>query len=653
MYLIKHNRPLRLLLLSICLLLAGLTLDAQRSVTIKNKWQKAGAGTDYYLQATGDRVTAGPSAAESVATGWILQPVGDYYRLRSMAEPTNYLHIENGPLAVGAAAPGWLSAQWKLEPAGNGFRIANRWKPTLYLHIEEAEVTAGPIQPNWLSAQWTVGDRSPSPGTTDQEVSTPGSTPARDNSGNATSLDGYIASLDYDPRNVLSVTEDGSTESIPPGGKKERKSNPQSTAVIICTKNARKLDKKMDKISVLKPSAGVIYPGALVLANRQLSEGLPTPVTLKKAPLTLRIDLPGLQDNGTRRIDNPTNSNVQSAINGLLEEWNGNPRSEGYVNAANSIQRVEKAYSSEQVALELGFRLDWADNFVSAATKVNTSSESSVTVAFFQQVFYTVTMDSPERPSAIFDRSVSLAAAKQVFNSDNPPAYVRSVDYGRTVMVRMETSKSSTEVDVEAALKYAINPTTQVSGDLKAKYKSITDNSTFTVYTVGGNAQTPTVLAGGDISVLSEVIEKDAVYRRDNPGLPIAYTVAFLRDNSVASVNSASDFVETNCVEYPNGFVKLQHQGGYVGFFEMTWLEPDANGNLQPRSWNSGDKTAGYSETRDLPGDARQVKIVGKAYTGLVWDPVGECMNVTLNGPDNKTYTITGTTLNRSYNVSQ
>ena len=111
-----------------------------------------------------------------------------------------------------------------------------------------------------------------------------------------------------------------------------------------------------------------------------------------------------------------------------------------------------------------------------------------------------------------------------------------------------------------------------------------------------------------------------------------------------------TDYTDTECVKYPNGFVKLQHSGAYVARFEVDWVEPDSQGNYnQNRVWESGEKTVGYTHQVDLPGNAQGIRIKAWAATGLLWDPWGEIMNVALNGPDNKCYRATGTTLNRSW----
>ncbi|MBC7874895.1 MAG: thiol-activated cytolysin family protein [Ferruginibacter sp.] len=470
---------------------------------------------------------------------------------------------------------------------------------------------------------------------------------------NEQDISNYINGLNYDPLVLLSVRENKSTEAMPAAPTKNR--TPKENGVIICTKIAQKLEATMENISIFKPTSGIIFPGALVLADRKLAEGLPTPITLKRAPVTLRLDLPGLTNMGTKVVSSPKNSSVQESINQLLEEWHRNPASQGYTNPSASKGKFEKAYSSEQLALSLGFRLEWANNFVSAAAKVNTSSETDVAVAFFQQVYYTITIDLPERPSEVFDPTVSLADLRNVSGNAAPPAYVRSVDYGRTIMVRMESSQKMHSVQLEAALNYATAGGLSISGNTKDTITNIIRNSRFTVYTVGGNSQNtaPLAFAGlEDLSKLQAVISKDAVYRRDNPGVPIAYTVGFLKDNSTAAIKSTSDYVETECTEYANGFIKLKHDGAYVGRFNVTWQEPNKDGVLvNATPFNSGEKTSGYTFTLPLPGDAVNIKIKGEAATGLVWDPWGEAINITERGPTNCTYVIKGTTLARDKDI--
>lgn len=458
-------------------------------------------------------------------------------------------------------------------------------------------------------------------------------------------IDGYIQSLNYDPRQLLSVQMEGITDVQP-----VRERRDTGGAIIVTTKTQRSLRKNLSDMAILRPTAGVIYPGALVIADRNLMEGQPVPITLAHGKMTISIDLPGLQ-NARRTLDNATHSSVQDSVTSMLEEWNRLPASQGYVNAARSYLLVNSAYSSQQVALDLGINAKWAGGVAFAQLEVRDGSQAAAAIAYYKQVFYSVTLDSLPQPSQYFADSVTLEDVQRVVGARNPPAYVRSVDYGRVLMVRMDTTARSTRVNLQGALTFALSGGVSVTPNLRVEYEKIIKNGTFSVVAIGGGAQTAAAFSGSveDLTKLRDYIAKDATYRRDNPGAPISYTVAFMKDNQLATMGFTTDYTQTESVEYPHGFVKLAHQGAYVARFSITWEEPDANFVYMPRVWASGEKTAGYSQRIDLPGDARNVRIFGQAATGLIWDPWGEAINITLPGPTNLCYRVIGTTLNRRW----
>lgn len=464
-------------------------------------------------------------------------------------------------------------------------------------------------------------------------------------------LNQFLRGLSYDARQLLSLPANGSTEALPA----PKTNNPN--AIILCTKREKSLNGDLQDIAIMNPTSGVVYPGALVLANQRLAEGRPDPIVLDRSPITLRIDLPGLGAQGTKVVNNPTNANVAAAIDEVLEVWNAQPAAEGYVNAAKSNLSITEAFSSEQAALELGFSAKWANSQVSTQLKASNRQESSVFLALYRQVFYTVTMDSPSQPAAVFGPETRLDDLQQLIGNQAPPAYVRSVDFGRLILVRMETSASETNVDAQGAFSHALNGGAggTVSAEVKANYERIIRNSKFTVVTLGGNPKEAARIASPkDINQLSDIINQGATYSRSNPGTPIAYTVAFLKDNALATMAYTTRYFETECRQFNNGFVKVRHSGGYVAKWTITWQETDANGNYTvPRQWASGNQTAGFTHQINLPGDAANVRIQAWAKTGLAWNPWGQIMDHQENGPTNKTYRVYGTTLNRKWEATE
>ncbi len=462
-------------------------------------------------------------------------------------------------------------------------------------------------------------------------------------------IDQFIGSLQYNPKTLLSLRTTSSTESFP------ARSNSKN-GVIICTSKDNKIppdpgnDSGIDDITVFNPSAGVIFPGALILADGKLAEGQPTLISLPRSSITISVDLPGSTSGGVKTIPDYDYSSFQRNLNIILENWFANSAPKGYVNAADSQMSLERAYSSDQLALALGFVAKWAKNKISTDLDFKSSNERSTTIAFFKQRFYTITANSPRYPSDVFAPGVTIDDLKRVgIGNDSPPAYIKSVNYGRLIFVRMDTESSAASGDLKAALTYVT--TTKIEGKIDTRFERIIKNSSFKIVTIGGNAAKATTLYGPDkFDKLYDVINANAIYKRDNPGVPISYTVSFLKNNAIAAIRASTSYRETNCVEYPNGFVKLVHGGAYVTRFFVNWKEKDNNGNYVDKSYESRNQTHGWTYSVQLPGDAIQVRIRAEAATGLVWNPWGEVFNVLESGPTNKCYRAHGQTLNRKYN---
>lgn len=459
---------------------------------------------------------------------------------------------------------------------------------------------------------------------TTTEPSTPAKPPISQPNANAnTSLKQYIKSLSYDPRRLLAADAEGGVllyDKPDPNKPIENMRKPGSGNITRCTKIPHNMRKNFDEIAILQPTQGVVYPGALVFADKQLVEGKPRPLNgLPRAPLELRLDLPGLEDEGSFKVVNPTDGKVQSGINKALNFWNNSPAyKDGYVNPSRSSFNSTVAFSSEQLALGLGFNAEWASGSASAQLKAVTSSEKNVVVAVYKQVFYTVTYDAPNLPEQFFDPSVTVQDAQEIFNSETPPAYVSSVSYGRIIMLRMETDKNESNIKAEAAFKYATGAI-KVGGNLEMEYKKLIANSQFTVVTMGGNAEAAaeTVSAKGPEDLFPIIKGKNAVYSKSNPGVPIAYTVKFLKDDRVALMGATTDYVEEKCETLNNLWIEIRQNGAYMADYTVTWDEPGNGPGAPPvQKKEEGRYSAGNKMQVNFPGDATNIHVNLRTMSG-------------------------------------
>jgi len=421
----------------------------------------------------------------------------------------------------------------------------------------------------------------------------------------------YIRNLNYDPDAMLSV------QNIDGGMKKTSLDTMTNNTMvnnnlITCVEVDYNLKQNAEQVAIIRPTNGIIWPGAIVKVNEGLLNGLPEPVTLKPAPITLRLDLPGLGAKGTIIVEEPSNSNTQTALDEALDWWNNNQYIEGYVNASNSSYNVATSYSSQQLALDLGLNVKWCSGSVSAHFNYQSSSTNKVAMMTFKQVFYTVTLDTPSQPSSVFDPSVSLDDVKATFYNAEPPGYVHSVSYGRIIMFRMVTTESVTSAEVEGAMKYSTG-LTSVSAQLETKYKSILQNSSIDVITIGGNADTAsqavTAQNFGDLEPI--LTGQNAVYSKSNPGVPIAYTVKFLMDNKIAKMGYTTDYTATECNTSTRGRIKVHNSGAYVMRFYVSYKKWDNTDGY----YSSGDITVGNYKIHEIPGGSTNIKVTAKTVS--------------------------------------
>lgn len=373
----------------------------------------------------------------------------------------------------------------------------------------------------------------------------------------AASINEYILGLNYSPEELLntqdisgsSFRDDINTESI-------GSSTPVEGVITSCERVTYDLKANFSEVSILQPTDGIIYPGALVYGDETLlNDGLPNPITsVSRGPATFRISLPGFGDDGNIVVENPENTSVAANIDNALEWWHDNAYPEGYENLSQQSYESATSYSYEQLGLDVGLNVEWANGSVQSQLEYQTTETSRVAMLVYKQIFYTVTMDNPFSPASVFGNDVTLEQVQSVIDDSRPPAYVKSVSYGRIIMFRMETTNMDTDVDLSLVLEYASG--VNASGTVNSTYDEILEESNITIVTLGGNAEAATEVFQPDngepisIGAFGSVISgENAVFTRNNPGIPMAYTVRYLKDNSLAKMGFQTEYAADSCGE--------------------------------------------------------------------------------------------------------
>ncbi|MDN3202687.1 thiol-activated cytolysin family protein [Algoriphagus sediminis] len=460
----------------------------------------------------------------------------------------------------------------------------------------------------------------------------------------AQSITEYVQNLQADNASILNVQQiSGSSQRIDMGTRESGSSIPGGN--LVCNTTKYDLKNNFEDVAILRPTNGIIYPGAVVIADEATLRGLPTPSGISRAPMKLRVDLPGMGENGTLNVENPSNSSVQTSIDESLEWWNANAYQEGYVNAANSSYVAKTSYSSRQVSMDLGLNVDWAGGDVESQFNFQSTNTERVAMMSFKQVFYSVSMDPPSNPGEFFGPDASLTEVEQAFKADTPPAYVQSVSYGRIIMFRMTTTESATDAELEGAMNY-MTGLKQVSGSVEAKYKSILNKSSITVVTIGGNAAVASeAVTAKNFADLSYIITgENAVYSRNNPGVPISYKLHYMKDNTTAKLGYTTEYEVRTCEEnkYPARDISLNNKNGFLGVtvrFTVNY-KTQTDGITYNRSLGSGDIKTNTKKTKTVPAGAYDIRLTVEYKDGLKWKFLGDgtysrptrvCLETTMN----------------------
>ncbi len=462
------------------------------------------------------------------------------------------------------------------------------------------------------------------------------------------SIDTGIFDLDYSKYEVLTKQGDIIKSVIP------KESFMENGTFTIIEHIKRSLETSPVDISVVDAIIDRTYPGALLLADDDFANNRPTALIAKRKPINITIDLPGLGEKNTMTIENPSYGTVSAATNDMIDTW-AKENSDTHTIPARTQYHETMVYSKNQLQMELNIDLNIVEPLLGIDFDAIINSEQKYMVSSYKQIFYTVSADLPSRPSDVFDDDVTFTELKaKGVSNDSPPLLVNNVAYGRTIYLVMKTDSQSHKV--ESAFKALI--TGKNIGQEDSEIQSIIDDSSYNLVVLGGDSQIHNQLITTDFDEIRGIIKDNASFSLKNPGYPISYTSSFLKNNALAAVYNATDYVETTAKSYNKGKISLDHSGAYVAMFDVQWDEIsfDDQGRevLTHKQWDGSNKnkTAHYSTVINIPANSKNINILAKECTGLAWEwwrTIVDEVNVPLAGEIK--VSIWGTTLHPSSRV--
>ena len=298
----------------------------------------------------------------------------------------------------------------------------------------------------------------------------------------------------------------------------------------------------VEKITDLGRNDPILWPGALIQGKPQTGDDIEkfryVPVSgVFRDPISLSINLlSGTSGKVTKTVANPTLSTVSQGIVDLL----GTAITPGTTYPARAQFDRREVHDEGHLTMRTGANFKYGVGSGSAKFDWSSTTKKTKVMATYYQEYYTISMDTPQTPAAVFSSRNTLDDIRAAIPPGTKPLYVSSVTYGMMAMCFIETDY--TETQLEASLDAAYNGLSldlEVSAGLTKK--TVLENSHITTLVYGGSSAGLGSIFDGYAGFVS-VVRASIHLGTAAPGVPLRYTFTNLLDNSTAQIGLTSQY---------------------------------------------------------------------------------------------------------------
>ncbi len=303
-----------------------------------------------------------------------------------------------------------------------------------------------------------------------------------------------------------------------------------------------------------------LYPGSLIQLRDFIDKDELNGIgTFERQPIEVSSTLGDI-----RLVDNPAQrGNVDLQIKdmeSLHDDF-----------AANVKFETTESYSMEQSMLELGINGSYLGNSVKSKFKVESTVEKKNVFIKFLQVYHTVSVANPVRPSEFFGPSVTVDDLQQITDANNPIGFISEVAYGRVLVGKFTYtgSKYATASELDIEIRKGLG---KIEAGLEYENSSDFTNSTFEVAILGGSAEEASQVSGNGMEAVQAAYDFIKNGGSDaSLGVPIQYKVKYLADNSTIATGGVARYEVPDCDFVPTSVELLN--------VEFTALPPRGDGD--------------------------------------------------------------------------
>ncbi|TGL59490.1 thiol-activated cytolysin family protein [Leptospira sarikeiensis] len=309
--------------------------------------------------------------------------------------------------------------------------------------------------------------------------------------------------------------------------------------------------------AILNQGAEVLYPGSL-LQGKFLQAGGYTPVTIPRSGGKIFLTGLKLAPNAiySKDIEQISASNVQQGIQDILS-------TDVVGTAADASFSVEQVYNENHLLFNLGLDARFSDVGLKVSLGIDNLGKKNYILMKFTQKFYDVNFEDPTLSTSVFKDGTNFQDPEGQIAENNPPLYVSKVSYGRVVYFLLESEytalqvKTALEVAWDPGILSAVSPVPPIGGEVSVTHEQVLDRTRIAYFVRGGNAGLALApISAADSSTPGSMYQairnflanpEAANYSAANPGAPIAYTLNYLKDRSVAKMSYTTVYDQRDC----------------------------------------------------------------------------------------------------------
>ncbi len=291
----------------------------------------------------------------------------------------------------------------------------------------------------------------------------------------------------------------------------------------------------LESVVYLGLNDDIIWPGNMVRGD-QAHQFVYEPITAPRAPFTMSISMESSAIGGdlSEVVQDPRLSTVRQGINNLVDRvFEENTHVPAQIDF--SYQQV---YSSSQMNIFVGVDVSYGAGELQSSFNWDDYEETTKIVAKYQQVYYSIDLDTPAAPIDLFADDISVAQLEAALPTGSMPLYVSSVKYGMLAIMCIETHFSDEQMQM--ALNATYNGVVDVELEFGFTSREVLAQSSIRIIVYGGSTQGIEELNGAEAFI--NIIQSSTEFSETSPGVPILYKFRHVADNTLALITLTSQY---------------------------------------------------------------------------------------------------------------